>query len=410
MTGQSLNATPGKIRVASLAVAILAAAMLALAVTGDALAQSSLGIGTNDAMPVSTGLFARQLAWINLKQQEFYRALAGAMKAMRQDDSKLWVLLGLSFLYGVFHAAGPGHGKAVISAYMVANECALRRGILLSFVSALLQAFTAIALMLVAFLVLRGAAISMTDAAWFLEIASYVFITGFGAWLLWKKASPALLAAFRRPPVYSLPAAGADALHSASPQGGRTTRRARLSHPAASPTPRPSRAPGAAAALGRGLSAALQRRSRRRHGVRELRAQPRRRPVHDLGRAARPECCLGSGYGSGNTPLFRRIDRPVLCLPQWPLAGRRPVGSRHGAWNGHHRGDTGNACRHGEGLGSGARRRRALGRPHSRRRRDRWRRPRLPVRPAAAFGQPSRRIARGVSWTVLFFHPRYAPG
>src|SRR5690606_27584006 len=237
MTGQSLNATPGKIRVASLAVAILAAAMLALAVTGDALAQSSLGIGTNDAMPVSTGLFARQLAWINLKQQEFYRALAGAMKAMRQDDSKLWVLLGLSFLYGVFHAAGPGHGKAVISAYMVANECALRRGILLSFVSALLQAFTAIALMLVAFLVLRGAAISMTDAAWFLEIASYVFITGFGAWLLWKKASPALLAAFCRPPVYSLSTAGGDALHSASPQGGRTMRRARLNHPDASPTP-----------------------------------------------------------------------------------------------------------------------------------------------------------------------------
>ena len=44
------------------------------------------------------------------------------------------LLIGLSFLYGIFHAAGPGHGKAVISSYMLANEVALRRGILLSFI------------------------------------------------------------------------------------------------------------------------------------------------------------------------------------------------------------------------------------------------------------------------------------
>ncbi|TIV12992.1 MAG: delayed-early response protein/equilibrative nucleoside transporter, partial [Mesorhizobium sp.] len=74
------------------------------------------------------------LMWINLRQQEFYHSLAAAMKAMRQDGSKLWLLIGLSFAYGIFHAAGPGHGKAVISSYMVANEVALRRGILLSFV------------------------------------------------------------------------------------------------------------------------------------------------------------------------------------------------------------------------------------------------------------------------------------
>lgn len=156
-------------------------------------AQSSLGIGTNDAMPAGTGLFAHQLMWINLKQQEFYRALAAAMKAMREDDSRLWLLIGLSFAYGIFHAAGPGHGKAVISSYMVANEVALRRGILLSFVSAFLQALTAIVVMVLAYFVLRGTSVSMTDAAWFLEIASYVFVTAFGAWLLWKKAGPPLL-------------------------------------------------------------------------------------------------------------------------------------------------------------------------------------------------------------------------
>lgn len=197
-----------------LAFGLLAAAFVMTHFLGSAHAQSSLGIGTNDGMaPTATGPFAHILMWINLRQQEFYHALAGAMKAMRQDGSKLWLLIGLSFAYGIFHAAGPGHGKAVISSYMVANEVALRRGIMLSFVSALLQALTAIVVMLVAYFLLRGTAVSMTDAAWFLEIMSYVFVTLFGAWLLWRKAGPAILRLFGANPGYSLSAAHAGHSH-----------------------------------------------------------------------------------------------------------------------------------------------------------------------------------------------------
>ena len=176
---------------------------------GHAHAQSSLGIGTNEAMVPSTGLFSGWLAWINLQQQHFYRALTGALKGMREDGSRLWVLVGLSFAYGIFHAAGPGHGKAVISSYMLANEVALRRGIMLSFVSAFLQALTAILLMALVFLVLRGTSVSMTDATWVLEVASYVLITLFGAWLLWQKAGHRLAALFGVNPAYNLSAAHA---------------------------------------------------------------------------------------------------------------------------------------------------------------------------------------------------------
>jgi nickel/cobalt exporter len=197
-----------------LALGLLAAALVMTHFSGVAHAQSSLGIGTNDGLaPTTTGPFAHILMWINLRQQEFYHALAGAMKAMRQDGSKLWLLIGLSFAYGIFHAAGPGHGKAVISSYMVANEVALKRGIMLSFVSALLQALTAIVVMMLAYFVLRGTAVSMTDAAWFLEIMSYVFVTSFGAWLLWRKAGPAVLRLFGASPAYSLSAAHAGHSH-----------------------------------------------------------------------------------------------------------------------------------------------------------------------------------------------------
>jgi len=155
-------------------------------------AQSSLGIGTAEPSVAPVGPFAGLLQWVNNEQQSFYRALTGALKAMREDGSQLWVLVGLSFAYGIFHAAGPGHGKAVISSYMLANEVALKRGITLSFASAILQALTAIVVMGSVFLILRGTAISMTDATWFLEILSYALIAAFGAWLLWRKLGPLL--------------------------------------------------------------------------------------------------------------------------------------------------------------------------------------------------------------------------
>ena len=68
------------------------------------------------------------------------------IRAAKADGSAVWGLFGISFLYGVFHAAGPGHGKAVISSYLVANEETWRRGVVLSFASALLQALVAVAI------------------------------------------------------------------------------------------------------------------------------------------------------------------------------------------------------------------------------------------------------------------------
>lgn len=211
------------------------AALLALTVASPLLAtyahaQSSIGFGTNDAIAPSTGLFAGLLQWVNAHQQAFYRSLTGALKAMREDGSKIWLLVGLSFAYGVFHAAGPGHGKAVISSYMLANEVALRRGVMLSFVSALLQAIVAILLMGAVFLVLRGTSIRMTDAAWFLEIVSFAAIAAFGAWLLWQKLAPRLKLWAGRGPARSLSAASASSSilfdgPAASPQAtGKTER------------------------------------------------------------------------------------------------------------------------------------------------------------------------------------------
>lgn len=186
---------------------LFSAASATTIIVSAAYAQSSLGIGTNEATLPSTGMFSGLLNWINLHQQNFYRSLTGALRSMRDGGGGAWLLVGLSFVYGVFHAAGPGHGKAVISSYMLANEVALRRGIMLSFLSALLQSLTAIVVMAAVFLILRGTSVSMTDATRFLEIASYALVTAFGAWLLWTKAWPRLRGLFVGKPAHSLSSA-----------------------------------------------------------------------------------------------------------------------------------------------------------------------------------------------------------
>ncbi len=166
------------------------AAMLALlAMAGLAHAAGSpLGIGTAEPsfQPIG-GPLAPIFLYVNYEQQAFYRALTKSIEAMRQDPWQLWTLIGLSFAYGIFHAAGPGHGKAVISSYMVANEIELRRGIGISFVSALIQGLVAVLVVGAAYFVLRGSGITMTMATNAMEIASFVMVILFGCWLLFRK-------------------------------------------------------------------------------------------------------------------------------------------------------------------------------------------------------------------------------
>ena len=127
------------------------------------------------------------VGWLLAKQAEFYRLLSGTIRAAKTDGSAAWLLMGLSFAYGIFHAAGPGHGKAVISSYLVANEETWKRGVTLSFASALVQALVAVLVVGIAAALLNATAKTMNNAVWWIEIVSYALIALMGARLLWTK-------------------------------------------------------------------------------------------------------------------------------------------------------------------------------------------------------------------------------
>jgi nickel/cobalt transporter (NicO) family protein len=125
--------------------------------------------------------------WILAEQAKFYLQLSSLIRAAKADGSAAYTLLGVSFLYGIFHAAGPGHGKAVISSYMIANDETWRRGVILSFASAILQACTAIAIVGIAAVALGATAHVMGNAVRVIEIISYALIIMIGLRLLWVK-------------------------------------------------------------------------------------------------------------------------------------------------------------------------------------------------------------------------------
>ena len=127
------------------------------------------------------------LGWVNAQQKAFYMAMSKGLAAFRSDGSAFLVLGVLSFLYGIFHAAGPGHGKVVISSYMLAGERQLRNGIALSFAAALAQSLTAIIFVLVAAALLSMTAVAMNDVAGSIETVSYGLIILLGLWLLARK-------------------------------------------------------------------------------------------------------------------------------------------------------------------------------------------------------------------------------
>ena len=142
------------------------------------------GLTLREVPPRTSGLGGLILAI----QAQFYGALTAAVHAMKTGDTALASLATIGFLYGIFHAAGPGHGKGVISGYIVASKRSLWRGLSLSLAAALLQASVAVTLVGMLVFVFKAGASSINSTARTVELVSFTAIAAFGSALVWWKA------------------------------------------------------------------------------------------------------------------------------------------------------------------------------------------------------------------------------
>jgi nickel/cobalt transporter (NicO) family protein len=142
------------------------------------------GAEAGSGLPVPE--FAKPLmSQIARAQRELNATLSREMRAVRQSGSPgaALAVAGVAFLYGILHAAGPGHGKLVVSSFFLARDTRLLTGVLAGLLFSLLQAVSSIILVAVLALALEWGGFEILGQSVRVELVSYVLIVGIGIYL-----------------------------------------------------------------------------------------------------------------------------------------------------------------------------------------------------------------------------------
>tara|TARA_B100000768_G_scaffold110924_1_gene102840 strand:+ start:657 stop:1538 length:882 start_codon:yes stop_codon:yes gene_type:complete len=128
--------------------------------------------------------------WAVGEQRTFQNVMAGALRGIQAGDPQaVWTLCSATAAYGFFHALGPGHGKVLIGGAALASSATLKRLSILTFLSGLAQAATAILLVGGLYFILQIGSADLADLTetW-LAPASYAAIAAIGAVLIFRGA------------------------------------------------------------------------------------------------------------------------------------------------------------------------------------------------------------------------------
>lgn len=134
-----------------------------------------------------------------LWQRDVNQQMSGLLKAVADNPTRAGgSLLLFSFIYGVLHALGPGHGKIVITTWLATHPSKLKSSIGLTLASSLLQGLVAITLVVVVLTVLQLPARQLHMSSFWLEKGSYALVGVLGVLLCWR-ALKKLRTLLRRP-------------------------------------------------------------------------------------------------------------------------------------------------------------------------------------------------------------------
>ena len=127
------------------------------------------------------------IAKIIIWQQKLNQKMTALTRRAKETSSlrPLLTLIVIAFVYGVIHAVGPGHGKAVAASYLISYGRKLSGGIIIGNLIALFHGLSGVGLVLAVHFVLQmgvsGPLESMTRTT---QLVSYGLIVLLGAGLL----------------------------------------------------------------------------------------------------------------------------------------------------------------------------------------------------------------------------------
>ncbi|NJB69118.1 ABC-type nickel/cobalt efflux system permease component RcnA [Desulfobaculum xiamenense] len=137
--------------------------------------------------PAPASFFAPVHAWLAGQQRELRSRLSAEVRRLGTHPSpvELSLFLCVAFAYGVLHAAGPGHGKSVLAAYLLSRGGGVGRAVGMGLGMGCAHAASAVGLVLVMHLALDGARMSgVSQAAAHVERSSHLLVFLVGLWLV----------------------------------------------------------------------------------------------------------------------------------------------------------------------------------------------------------------------------------
>ena len=151
-----------------------------------AAADSAVEAPSDEAAPESEGFLRRVEGFIIKTQRDINREINRRLVAVRdgQGMGVIWAGLSIAFLYGVFHALGPGHGKTVIVGYFLGRGGSIGRGVAMAGWIALSHVVGAIVIVLVVHIILSNSYVTPVEEVTWLRFVSYAAILAIGLFML----------------------------------------------------------------------------------------------------------------------------------------------------------------------------------------------------------------------------------
>lgn len=136
---------------------------------------------TPSVRPPTTGGFMVE------KQLEFKASLGEMLRSVQQNNDKkvFWSILAISFLYGMLHAAGPGHRKTVIFSMFLARKARWGEPMAAAFLSAGIHGGSALILILIfQFIFKKIATVQINDISLYMEGITYLLLMALTLWFI----------------------------------------------------------------------------------------------------------------------------------------------------------------------------------------------------------------------------------
>lgn len=131
-----------------------------------------------------TAFFFNAMAPVQKTLNESLAAITRSLQGSRSLGGLLFVML-ISLVYGMFHAAGPGHGKTIVSSFFLANNAKLKHSFMIGYLIAAVHALAALTVVLVLSYLIRGLfSTGIEQADHYIQLATFAIIAVLGAWML----------------------------------------------------------------------------------------------------------------------------------------------------------------------------------------------------------------------------------